>query len=104
VTVHLVCHMRKREGKGGDEAPGSVHDIAGGHEIASKADYVFVPWRDKRPPEKRGMDPACVLKVEKQRGRKSWIGNVGLNFHHTAKQFIEDVHPMRFWNDAGEAF
>jgi hypothetical protein len=68
--------------------------------IASKADYVFVPWRDKRPPEKRGMDPACVLKVEKQRGRKSWIGNVGLNFHHTAKQFIEDVHPMRFWNDS----
>jgi twinkle protein len=41
VTVHLVAHMRKRDGKGGDESPGTVHDVAGGHEIGSIADYVF---------------------------------------------------------------
>jgi hypothetical protein len=33
VTVHLVAHMRKREGKGGEEVPGSIHDISGGHEL-----------------------------------------------------------------------
>jgi twinkle protein len=101
VTVHLVAHMRKREGKQGDEAPGSLHDISGGHEIASKADYVFIPWRNKTPKEGQ---QACVLKVEKQRGRKSWIGTLGLNFHSLSKQFVEDVHPMRFWIDDGEAF
>jgi twinkle protein len=104
VTVHLVAHMRKRDGKGGDESPGTIHDIAGGHEIASKADYVFIPWRDKRPAEKRGTDPACILKVDKQRGRRNWLGNVGLHYHVGAKQFVEDVHPMRFWNDQGEDF
>jgi twinkle protein len=104
VTVHLVAHMRKRDGKGGDDVPGTVHDIAGGHEIASMVDYVFIPWRDKRPAEKRGPDPACILKVDKQRGRKSWIGNVGLHFHGGAKQFVEDVHPMRFWEDDGQPF
>lgn len=104
VTIHLVCHMRKRESKGGDEAPGTIHDISGGHEIASKADYVLIPWRDKRPEIKRGADPACILKVDKQRGRRSWIGNVGLNFHEIAKQFVEDVHPMRFWDEPGEEF
>jgi len=101
VTVHLVAHMRKREGKQGDEAPGSLHDIAGGHEIASKADYVFIPWRNKTPKEGQ---QACLLKVEKQRGRKSWVGSVGLNFHAGSKQFVEDVHAMRFWDDSGEAF
>ena len=95
VTVHLVAHMRKRDGKAGDEAPGTTHDIAGGHEIASKADYVFMPWRDKKP----GAVPPCVLKVDKQRGRKNWIGTFGLNFHSGARQFIEDVHPMKFWDE-----
>jgi twinkle protein len=100
VTVHLVCHMRKRDGKAGDEAPGTTHDIAGGHEIASKADYVFMPWRDKKP----NANPSCILKVDKQRGRKNWIGSVGLNYHANSRQFIEDVHPMRFWGDAGQEF
>lgn len=100
VTIHLVAHMRKREGKQGDEMPGSIHDIAGGHEIASMVDYVFIPWRDKKP----NPEHACLLKVEKQRGRKSWIGTLGLNFHHTARQFVEDVHPMRFWDERGEDF
>lgn len=95
VTVHLVAHMRKRDGKGGDEVPGTVHDIAGGHEIASKVDYVFLPWRDKKPNAR----PACQLKVEKQRGRINWLGIVDLNFHAEARQFVEDVHPMRFWSD-----
>jgi twinkle protein len=95
VTVHLVAHMRKREGKAGDEAIGTTHDIAGGHEIASKADYVFMPWRDKRP----GALPACVLKVDKQRGRINWIGTVGLNYHAPSRQFVEDATPMKFWSD-----
>lgn len=95
VTIHLVAHMRKRDGKGGDDAPGTIHDIAGGHEIASKADYVFIVWRDK----KQGASPSTILKVDKQRGRKNWVGTVGLNFHGAARQFVEDVHPMRFWSD-----
>lgn len=96
VTIHLVAHMRKRDGKGGDDAPGTIHDIAGGHEIGSKADYVFVVWRDKKP----NSNPSTVLKVDKQRGRKNWVGTVGLNFHAGARQFVEDVQPMRFWDDA----
>ena len=95
VTVHLVCHMRKREGKGGDEQPGGVHDISGGHEIASVADYVFLPWRDRKP----NANPACQLKVEKQRGRINWLGTVNLNFHQRSRQFVEDVHAMRFWDE-----
>ena len=100
VTVHLVAHMRKREGKGGDETPGTTHDIAGGHEIASIADYVFLPWRDRRP----GANPPCQLKVDKQRGRVNWLGTVNLNFNQRARQFVEDVHPMRFWDEAGQDF
>jgi twinkle protein len=95
VTIHLVAHMRKRDGKGGDESPGGVHDVAGGHEIGSKADYVFIPWRDK----KQDARPNCLLKVEKQRGRINWLGTVGLNFHGGSKQFIEDVFPMKFWDE-----
>ena len=95
VTIHLVAHMRKRDGKGGDEAPGTVHDISGGHEIGSKADYVFIVWRDKKP----GASPNCHLKIDKQRGRVNWLGTVTLNFHAGARQFVEDVFPMRFWND-----
>lgn len=100
VTVHLICHMRKRDGKGGDEAPGTVHDIAGGHEIGSKADYVFQVWRDKTP----GARPACKLKVEKQRGRINWLGTINLNFHDASRQFVEDVHAMRFWEEPGVNF
>jgi twinkle protein len=100
VTIHLVAHMRKRDGKVGDETPGTVHDIAGGHEIASIADYVFLPWRDK----KLNANPACQLKVEKQRGRMNWLGTVNLNFHAMSRQFVEDVYPMRFWNERGQDF
>lgn len=96
VTVHLVAHMRKRDGKGGDESPGTIHDIAGGHEIASKADSVFIVWRDK----KAGANPACILKVDKQRGRINWLGNIGLNFNERHRQFVEDVHPMKFWDES----
>ena len=100
VTIHLVAHMRKRDGKGGDESPGTIHDIAGGHEIASKADAVFIVWRDKKP----NANPSAILKVDKQRGRVNWVGNVGLNYHATSRQFVEDVYPMRFWNEPGEDF
>lgn len=96
VTIHLVAHMRKREGKGGDDTPGTLHDISGGHEIGSKADSVFIVWRDKKP----GANPGCVLKVDKQRGRINWLGNVGLQFHEGARQFIEDVQPMLFWDES----
>lgn len=100
VTVHLVAHMRKRDGKGGDESPGTVHDVAGGHEIGSAADYVFLPWRDKKP----NASPACQLKVDKQRGRINWLGTVNLNFNQKARQFVEDVHPMRFWDEEAVSF
>lgn len=88
VTVHLVAHMRKRDGKGGDEQPGTTHDIAGGHEIASKADYVFNVWRDKL--RKDITKPACILGIEKQRGRINWIGRVGLDYHEKSGQFVND--------------
>lgn len=97
VTVHLVAHMRKRDGKGGDEQPGTLHDISGGHEIGSKADYVFVAWRDVQRKDPNA--PAQVLKVEKQRGRVNWLGTIALKFHEGSRQFVEDVHPMRFWDD-----
>jgi twinkle protein len=102
VTVHLVCHMRKRDGKGGDEQPGTLHDISGGHEIGSKADYVFIVWRDVN--RKDSSSPEAILKVEKQRGRVNWLGTVGLHFHQGARQFIEDVHPMKFWRDEPQDF
>lgn len=101
VTIHLVAHMRKREGKGGDEAPGTIHDIAGGHEIASVADYVFLPWRDRKAEAGK---PACHLKVDKQRGRINWTGTVLLNFHQRSRQFVEDVHAMRFWDEEAVNF
>ena len=97
VTVHLVAHMRKRDGKGGDEQPGTLHDISGGHEIGSKADYVFIVWRDVQ--RKDPNNPQAVLKVEKQRGRVNWLGSLGFGWHEGARQFIEDVHPMKFWSD-----
>jgi twinkle protein len=93
-TVHLICHMRKREGSKGEEQPGSLHDISGGHEISSKADYVFNVWRDI---SKKNTDtPECVLKVEKQRGRINWIGKLALNFHSESRQFVEGKSPIRF--------
>jgi len=100
VTVHLVAHMRKRDGKGGDESPGTIHDIAGGHEIASIADYVFLPWRDRKP----NANPVCQLKVDKQRGRVNWLGTVNLNYHQRSRQFVEDVHAMRFWDEESVSF
>lgn len=102
VTIHLVAHMRKRDGKGGDEQPGTLHDISGGHEIGSKADYVFIVWRDVHKKE-AGVPPA-ILKVEKQRGRVNWLGKLGLQFHEGARQFVEDVQPMRFWRDEPQDF
>ncbi|MCR4299729.1 MAG: hypothetical protein NUV75_13455, partial [Gallionella sp.] len=108
-TVHLVAHMRKREGAKGEEQPGSAHDIAGGHEIASKADYIFNVWRDKA--KKVAGNPECVLCVEKQRGRINWLGRLSLNFHAGSRQYIEGMNPMCFWSDwaqqpieDGEAF
>jgi KaiC/GvpD/RAD55 family RecA-like ATPase len=99
-TIHLVAHMRKREGKSGEEIPGTIHDISGGHELGSIADSVFIVWRDM----KEGASPSCAFRVDKQRGRIDWMGTLGFNFHQTARQFVEDVHPMRFWNDRGENF
>lgn len=102
VTIHLVAHMRKREGKGGDEVPGTLHDISGGHEIGSKADYVFIAWRDIQ--RKDLSAPQAILKVEKQRGRVNWLGTVGLHFHEGSRQFLEGTDPMRFWDDRVENF
>jgi hypothetical protein len=90
--------MRKRDGKGGEETPGSIHDIAGGHEIGSIADSVIVVWRDI----KGQANPPCILRVDKQRGEVDWLGTIGLNFHQRSRQFVEDVHAMKFWDDTQE--
>jgi twinkle protein len=99
-TVHLVAHMRKREGKTGDEQPGTMHDISGGHEIGSKADYIFNVWRDIH--KKIPGNPQCVLGIDKQRGRTNWIGKLGLNFHDQSRQFIEGNYPIKFWQQERE--
>ena len=96
MTVHLVAHMRKRDGKGGEDQPGGAHDIAGGHEIYSMADYVFNVWRNKAKDQK---SPDCVLGIDKQRGRINWLGRFGLDYHEPSRQFTEGQFPMRFWND-----
>lgn len=100
-TIHLVAHMRKRDGKGGDESPGTAHDIAGGHEIASKADYVLNVWRDKS--RKDESEPSCILSVDKQRGQTNWIGKIKLYFHADSRQYVENPrHPIQFqdpWSD-----
>lgn len=95
-TAHLVAHMRKRDGKSGDEKPGTMHDISGGHEIGSKADYIFNVWRNKA-----GLSdsPQAALGVEKQRGRTNWIGRLGLDFEPQSRQFIEGQFPMTFWTE-----
>jgi twinkle protein len=90
-TIHLVAHMRKRDGKGGDDQPGGSHDIAGGHEIYSKADYVFNVWRDKKL---TGQYP-CVVTVDKQRGRVNWLGRVGLGFDADSRQYT-DGRPVKY--------
>lgn len=92
-TIHLVAHMRKREGKTGDESPGNMHDISGGHEIASKADYVFNVWRDRKAQSGQN---SCVLSVEKQRGQINWLGRIGLNFHERSRQYVEGYEPIDF--------
>lgn len=97
-TIHLVAHMRKRDGGSGEDRPGDVHDIAGGHEIGSKADTVFIVWRNKKEQEKRQPnDRDCVLLVKKQRGRVNWLGSFGLDYHLSSRQFIEGKFPMSFW-------
>jgi twinkle protein len=97
VHVHLVAHMRKREGKTGEDVPGTIHDISGGHEIGSKADGVFIVWKDIE--RKDTTKHEVILKVDKQRGRVNWTGKIGLNCHHGSRQFIEDVAPMSFWDE-----
>lgn len=104
VTIHLVAHMRKRDGKGGEEAPGSIHDVSGGQEIGSMVDSVFVVWRNMKEGVRAPGEFQCALKVDKQRGRIDWLGTLGLNYHQASRQFIEDVHPMRFWDEQGEEF
>lgn len=94
-TIHLVAHLKKSDGKTGEEAPGRIHDIAGGHEIASKADYVFNVWRDKA--KKVAGNPDCILGVEKQRGRVNWIGRLGLNYHEQSRQYTEGAEAHDFF-------
>jgi twinkle protein len=94
-TIHLVAHMRKREGKGGEDSPGSAHDIAGAHDIASMADYIFNVWRDKQNKNAHGF-PA-LLTVDKQRGQTNWLGVLGLGFHDGSRQFTEGA-PTNYMN------
>lgn len=95
-TAHLVAHMRKRDGKTGDQQPGTMHDIAGGHEIGSKADYIFNVWRNK---EGIAGTPQAILGVEKQRGQTNWIGRLGLDYDPGSRQYIEGKFPLTFWNE-----
>lgn len=97
VTIHLVAHMRKREGKGGEDQPGSIHDISGGHELGSIVDSVFIVWRNISA--NKEIPFQAVLKIDKQRGDIDWMGSMGLNFHEQSRQFVEDVHATRFWSD-----
>lgn len=99
-TIHLVAHMRKREGKNGEQEPGTIHDISGGHEIGSIADSVFIVWRDM---ERKGAH-SSILKVDKQRGAVNWTGTIGLNFHETSRQFVEEHYPIQFIEERGENF
>jgi twinkle protein len=93
-TIHLVVHMRKRDGKGGEDSPGGMHDISGGHEISSAADTVFIVWRNLN---KSAGNPDCVLTVDKQRGEYNWRGTLSLNFHERSRQYVEGDTAMRFW-------
>lgn len=95
VTIHLVAHMRKGMGKNTEAEIGGAHDIAGGHEIFSMADYAFVCWRNKAGDEKK--DPA-IIKVEKQRGDINWLGTIGLKYHAQSRQFTESNFAMRFYD------
>lgn len=97
VTIHLVAHMRKREGKGGEDQPGSLHDISGGHELGSIVDSVFIVWRNIS--NNKEIPFPAILKIDKQRGEIDWMGSMGLHFHDASRQFVEDVHPMKFWTD-----
>lgn len=100
-TVHLVVHLRKRDSKTGEDVPGSMHDVSGGHEITSVADYVFNVWRNinKATPG----NPDCVLCVEKQRGNIDWLGKISLNFHEGSRQFAEGNQAILYWRDTAEA-
>lgn len=99
-TIHLVVHMRKRDGKTGEDTPGTMHDISGGHELSSAADTVFNVWRNinRAVPG----NPDCVLTVEKQRGEVNWLGKLSLIYHETSRQYVEGNQPMRFWRDRGD--
>ena len=94
--IHLVAHMRKRDGKGGEDSPGTIHDVSGGHEIGSKADSVFIVWRDL---ERRDASrPEVLIKVDKQRGRVNWRGSIALNCDAPSRQIIDD-RLFRFWSE-----
>lgn len=84
-TIHLVAHMRKTDSRTGEETPGSMHDISGGHEISSIADSIFNVWRDK---SKKGEWPA-ILQVMKQRGSVNWTGKLGLGYDEGCRQYTE---------------
>jgi twinkle protein len=99
-TVHLVVHLKKRDGRTGEDSPGGMHDIAGGHELSSAADTVFNVWRNinKAVPG----NPDCILTVEKQRGEFNWLGKLGLSYHEGSRQYVEGNQPMRFWRDRSD--
>lgn len=103
ITIHLVAHMRKREGRIGDDSIGNVQDIAGPHELASMADYVFTVWRDKREPcDRPSGSKDAILRIEKQRGQFNWIGQFSLNYHHKSRQYVRGMEAMKFWDDSRE--
>jgi twinkle protein len=102
VHIHLVAHTRKREGKTGEDLIPSLHDVAGGHEIASKADSVFIVWKDLERNDPTKND--AVLKVDKQRGRVNWRGKILLNSHETSRQFVDGMKAKPFWGDDGIQF
>lgn len=97
-TIHLVAHNKKPQGKASEAESGGIHDISGGHEIGSMADYVFSVWRNKKLAGERGTgERDAKLIVEKQRGQFNWIGTFPLDFHFTSRQFVRGYEPMKFW-------
>lgn len=97
LTIHLVAHMRKTDGKTGEDKMGGPHDVAGGHELTSMVDYVFNVWRNKKKDPNK---PAAIIGVEKQRGDVNWLGTIGLDFHDESRQFTEGRFAQRFWEEA----
>jgi twinkle protein len=93
VHIHLIAHSRK----GRDEfAPPGKMDVKGTGAITDQVDNVLTCWRNK-PKERelqegkadKTQDPDALLIIDKQRNGE-WEGKIGLWFHPSSMQFVEN--------------